>query len=88
MNRSTTDGPATKGSTILDWIAIVLVVIGGLNWLLVGALDFDLVTAIFGEVSGVSRAVYVLVGLAAIYTIIAAPRLIRHDNLRTQPLSR
>lgn len=69
-----------KGSPTLDWMAIVLVVIGGLNWLLVGAFDFDLVTAIFGEMSGVSRAVYVLVGVAAIYTIIAARRLIRQNH--------
>ena len=69
-----------KSSTTLDWIAIGLVVVGGLNWLLVGAFQFDLVAAIFGEMSVLSRAVYVLVGLAAIYTIIAASRLIRHDH--------
>lgn len=69
-----------KASKALNWIAIALVVIGGLNWLLVGAFDFDLVAALFGEMSGVSRAVYVLVGLAAIYTLFAAPRLIRHDH--------
>lgn len=76
-----------KGSTTLDWIAIVLVVIGGLNWLLVGAFEYDLVAVIFGEMSGLSRAVYALVGLAAIYTIIAAPRLLRHDRARMQSLT-
>ena len=73
-------------SRVLNWIAIVLVVIGGLNWLLVGAFDFDLVAALFGEMSGVSRAVYVLVGLAALYTLFAAPRFIRHDaRMQTVP---
>ena len=50
----------------LKIIALVLVIIGGLNWGLVGLLDFDLVATIFGEMSAISRIVYVLVGLAAI----------------------
>jgi uncharacterized protein len=57
----------------LNIIAMALLVIGGLNWLLVGAFEFDLVAAIFGgEVgprSGLSRIIYILVGLAAIYGI-------------------
>jgi uncharacterized protein len=61
----------------LHSIAIILVIVGGLNWLLVGAFDFDLVAAIFGDMSAASRVVYVLVGLAAIDMIIAAPRLLR-----------
>jgi len=60
-----------KFSTI-DWVALVLTVVGGLNWGLVGAFDFDLVAAIFGDMSVVSRIVYVVVGIAAIYMIIAA----------------
>jgi uncharacterized protein len=76
-----------KTSKVLNCIAIALVVIGGLNWLLVGAFDFDLVAALFGEMSGVSRAVYVLVGLAAIYTIFAAPRLIRQNHAPMQTLT-
>ncbi len=51
----------------LDWIALVLVVVGGLNWGLVGILKFDLVATIFGDMSGLSRVVYALVGLAAVY---------------------
>jgi uncharacterized membrane protein YuzA (DUF378 family) len=76
-----------KSSKVLNSIAIALVVIGGLNWLLVGAFDFDLVAALFGEMSGVSRAVYVLVGLAAIYTTFAAPRLIRQNHAPMQTLT-
>jgi uncharacterized membrane protein YuzA (DUF378 family) len=59
-----------------------------LNWLLVGAFGFDLVAAIFGDMSVLSRAVYVLVGVAAIYTIFAAPRLIRHDHPPMQMIAR
>jgi uncharacterized protein len=53
----------------MDWIALVLVIVGGLNWGLVGAFKFDLVASIFGSMSIVARIVYGLVGLAAIYTI-------------------
>lgn len=76
-----------RRSRALNGIAIALLVLGGLNWLLVGAFDFDLVAALFGEMSGVSRCVSVLVGIAAIYTIFAAPRLIRHDHAPMHPLT-
>jgi len=51
----------------LDVVAAVLVVVGGLNWGLVGLLDLDLVAKLFGDMSVVSRVVYILVGLAAVY---------------------
>ena len=60
---------------ILDWIAIILVVIGGLNWGLVGLLNLDLVAAIFGAMSATSRVIYVLVGLAAIYVLIMTKKM-------------
>lgn len=53
----------------LDWIAMVLLIIGGLNWALVGLFDIDIVARILGVMSAASRGVYVLVGLAAIYSI-------------------
>lgn len=58
----------------LDWIAMVLLIVGGLNWGLVGLFEFDLVAAIFGPMSMISRIVYVLVGLAALYAIYMASR--------------
>ncbi|MDP2648229.1 MAG: DUF378 domain-containing protein [Candidatus Yanofskybacteria bacterium] len=61
----------------LSWVAFVLVAIGGLNWGLVGALDFDLVATLFGEASTVSRTVYVLVGLSALYMIFKGPSMNR-----------
>jgi uncharacterized protein len=65
------------------WIALILLIVGGLNWLLVGAFGFDLVAAIFGEMSPATRVVYVLVGLSAIWVLITSLRL-RH----TQPTYR
>ena len=53
----------------LDWIAFVLVIIGGLNWGLVGLFQLDLVELIFGAVPVLQNIVYVLVGLAAAYLI-------------------
>jgi len=55
----------------LDLIVWALLAIGGLNWGLVGIFNFDLVAAIFGEMSVLSRVVYSLVGLAAVYDIVA-----------------
>lgn len=57
----------------LDITAAVLLVIGGLNWGLVGLLDFDLVAALFGAMSPASRLVYVLVGSAAAYQAAMLP---------------
>lgn len=63
--------------SIFDWIAIVLVVVGGLNWGLVAALDFDLVATLFGDMTTLSRVVYGLVGLAAIYVAVISMKLAR-----------
>ncbi len=59
----------------LDWVSLVLMIVGGLNWGLVGAFNFDLVAAIFGPMSALSRIVYILVGLAALYGIAFLVRL-------------
>ena len=58
-----------KQMNTLDWIAVILVIIGGLNWGLVGLFKYDLVASVFGDMSTVSRIVYDLVGLAALYMI-------------------
>ena len=51
----------------IDVLAAVLLVVGGLNWGLVGAADFDLVATMFGSASALSRFVYLLVGLSGLY---------------------
>lgn len=50
-------------------IALTLVIIGALNWLLIGLFDFDLVASIFGNMSLLSRIVYSLVGISGIISI-------------------
>jgi uncharacterized membrane protein YuzA (DUF378 family) len=58
----------------LDWITLVLVIIGGLNWGLVGLFNLDLVELIFGSIEIVQRIVYIVVGLAAVYLIYFATK--------------
>ena len=57
----------------LDFMALGLIVIGGLNWGLVGLFDFNLVAAILGDMSMLSRLVYILVGISAIYGAVRSP---------------
>lgn len=54
----------------IDVIAAVLVIVGAANWGLVGLLQFDLVSTLFGNMSAISRMVYVLVGLAGAFQAI------------------
>ncbi|MGD9109897.1 MAG: DUF378 domain-containing protein [Phycisphaerales bacterium] len=54
----------------LCWVGFVLLIVGGLNWGLVGLFNFNLVTAIFGKVPVLERIIYVLVGLSAIGVIV------------------
>lgn len=52
---------------VLDWLALILVIVGGINWGLVGIFNFDLVANIFGNMSALSRIIYTLVGVSAVY---------------------
>jgi uncharacterized membrane protein YuzA (DUF378 family) len=55
---------------ILNTLTLVLLIVGGLNWGLVGVAGFDLVAALFGEMSLLSRVVYSLVGLSALWQLV------------------
>lgn len=61
----------------IDWVSLVLVIVGALNWGLVGAFKFNLVKAIFGEDTALARIVYVLVGIAGLYLIYLSTQLAR-----------
>ena len=63
-----------KKLSTLDWVAMIHLVIGGLNWLLVGLFSSNLVTGIFGAGS-LSNIVYDLVGLSAIYVLFTLGKL-------------
>lgn len=51
----------------IDWIALILLIVGAINWGLVGLFDFNLIHTIFGNL--VSRIIFVIVGLAGLWTI-------------------
>ena len=59
-----------KGVVSMDKLALLLVIIGAINWGLIGFFQFDLVAAIFGgQTAALSRIIYGLVGLAGLYSI-------------------
>ena len=60
---------------IVRIIAYILVIVGALNWGLVGFFDFDLVSTIFGDMSVLSRILYVLVGLSALTLLFTNRRM-------------
>ena len=65
----------------LALIAMILVIVGALNWGLIGAFGFDLVAALFGDMSVLSRIVYSLVGISAIAVAAMLPKLSsKHTN--------
>ena len=66
-----------------DVVAAMLLVVGGLNWGLVGFFNFDLVAAVFGAGSALARVVYGLVGLAAIYQIVTIRAIQRRWGVAT-----
>ncbi|MFC1787470.1 DUF378 domain-containing protein [Halobacteriota archaeon] len=65
---------ALAEKSTLDWITLVLVIVGGLNWGLVGLIQLDLVELILGSIPILQRIVYVLVGVSAAYMAYAVTR--------------
>ena len=58
----------------LDLIAFILVIVGGLNWGLIGFFNYDFIEVIFGTLSTVSKVIYSLIGLSALWMIYYAFR--------------
>ena len=54
---------------VIDTIALVLIIIGAINWGLVGIFNLNLVDAIFGAMSVISRIIYILVGISGLWAI-------------------
>ena len=66
----------------LNLLTLVLLIVGGLNWGLVGLFNFDLVAAIFGAGSVLARVVYVLVGVSAVWQIVPLVGSFSDDETR------
>ncbi|MFA5023130.1 MAG: DUF378 domain-containing protein [Candidatus Paceibacterota bacterium] len=60
---------------VLNWIALILAIVGAINWGLVALFGLDLVALLLGAGSGLAKIVYVLVGLAGVYLIFIAKKL-------------
>lgn len=71
----------TKNLHIADLVALILVIVGGLAWGLVGLFQWNPVAAIFGFSEPLVRAIYILVGLSAIYCAVRSPVL---SHLRSE----
>ncbi len=63
----------------LDFLAHVLLIVGGLNWGLVGLMDLDLVATLFGQGSTISRVVYIAVGVSALWGLISLVKMGKRD---------
>ena len=68
----------TKG---LDYTLLTLVIIGAINWGLIGFFRFDLVAFLFGEMSWLSRIIYGLVGISGLYLVSAYGRIRSMENV-------
>lgn len=62
-------------------VAFILLVVGGLNWLLVGAFDYNLVAMLLGSMPMLEKTVYVLVGLSAVYEVLTHKQNCRHCSV-------
>lgn len=58
-----------------EWIPMLLLAVGGLNWGLIGLFNFNLVAFLFGEMTPLARIVYIIVGLCALYSLYMSSRM-------------
>lgn len=63
-----------------DWIGLILIIIGALNWGLVGIFNYNLVDAIFGQLTFWSRTIYILVAISAIYIAYESMRIVKRAD--------
>jgi uncharacterized protein len=61
-----------KNLSIVDWTTLIVLTIGGLNWGMIALFNVDLVSTLFGEMTVISRLVYGLVGISAVYLLLSA----------------
>lgn len=54
----------------LDIVSLILIIVGAINWGLIGFFNLDLVALLFGTMSMISRIIYVIIGLAGIYSLV------------------
>ena len=65
---------------VVEIIALILNIIGGINWGLVGLFDYNLVDSLFGEGSVIAKVIYVLVGISALFAITTVVKLAKKTD--------
>ena len=70
--------------TPLEWVTGILLIVGGLNWAVIGFFGLDVVAAVFGPASSIPRTIYDLVGLAALYWVIRMVVPVRRTHTITK----
>jgi uncharacterized protein len=68
----------------MDWVFLVLMIIGGLNWGLIGLFNFDLIATVFGGMTFISRIIYTIVGFSAIWSIFELVRNVHKNTFAAQ----
>ncbi len=66
-----------KGLSSFDWVALILTLVGGLNWGLIGFFGYNLVGSFLGGIAGAETVVYGLVGLSSLYLVLISKSLSR-----------
>lgn len=66
--------------SIVDWVAMLLMIVGGINWGLVGIMNVNLVATLFGDQAPLARLVYSLVGVAALYGVYLLSKMATHKS--------
>lgn len=69
-----------KRMNMFDWLVYVLVVVGAINWGLIGAFDFNFVVKVFGSWPMVVQIVYVVVGLAGLYKVYEGVKCFKEEK--------
>lgn len=69
-------------SKFLDYTALVLTIVGAVNWGLIGFFRFNLVTFLFGDMTGLSRIIYALVGISGLYLLSLFGRITSFSDSR------
>jgi uncharacterized membrane protein YuzA (DUF378 family) len=78
-------GRRSTGVSVIDYLSMALMIIGGLNWASVGLWGVDVVARLFGVGTPLARVIYILVGLAALYGIYL---VIRMSKVSTKAIPR
>jgi hypothetical protein len=80
MTRTETTAPGETRMAAAEWLPMLLLAIGGINWGLIGLFDFNLVERLFGEGTLLTRIVYLAVGASALYSLYMSARMSRNHH--------